>query len=708
MTALTLTITDTGRAALINAEHTGLAPVTIAQVGVSASALAPTPTTASLPGEIKRLTTFSGAAVAADTLHITIRDDSTASYALRSFALYLNDGTLFALYGQSDPVMHKSANAMLLLSVDVKLLQVAATSITFGNANFLNPPATTTVQGVVELATSTEAKAGTDTDRAITPKALKDVLNVHEQPWGRVTGIPATATRWPKWGEVTEKPAGFPPASHTHSMNQVGGLVEALNDKVQTIKTAPEDITQRISSGFYQQSHPGPGWPVQETAWWNLLSLTHANPTNYYALQLACKFGGHGLMFRNTANNGSAPWYTLWHSGNFDPDSRLKTTGGTLSGHLTFKAAASAPSSEVQFRDETHAPRANVFWHRPSDSLRARRYNATTGVVENELWLRESGALSYTGGPITAPGGFNGNATSANKLTSSTRINGTSFNGTADIITSRWGAERTLKIGNAGKPVNGTGNVTWTLAEIGAAPASHAHAWSDITGTPETFPAAAHTHAWGDVTGKPAQATRWPKWGEVTEKPASFPPAAHTHDYLPLGGGTLTGDVYIEKGGVESKLQLRRVPGSGGRTVHLTSVNNGTVGIYDATNNGWIFRIDANNTAHLAGSLTATHVTATASDVRLKDDVEDLTDALSIVARLTPRRWRWKGSGAADFGFIAQEHREIVPEAVQENDGLWYVRYGKLEAVLVAAVKELTTRLDGLEHRIAALEARPC
>jgi len=232
MTALTLTITDTGRAALINAEHTGLAPVTIAEIGVSASALDPAPSATTLPGELKRLTTFSGAAVAADTLHITIRDDSTASYALRSFALYLNDGTLFALYGQSDPVMHKSANALLLLSVDIKLVQVAATAITFGSANFLNPPATTTVQGVVELATTAEAKAGTDADRAITPKALKDVLTVHEQPWGRVTGKPDTATRWPKWGEVTEQPAGFPPASHTHNMNQVGGLAMTQNSKL--------------------------------------------------------------------------------------------------------------------------------------------------------------------------------------------------------------------------------------------------------------------------------------------------------------------------------------------------------------------------------------------------------------------------------------------------------------------------------------------
>jgi len=43
---------------------------------------------------------------------------------------------------------------------------------------------------------------------------------------------------------------------------------------------------------------------------------------------------------------------------------------------------------------------------------------------------------------------------------------------------------------------------------------------------------------------------------------------------------------------------------------------------------------------------------------------------------------------------------------VQENDGLLYVRYGKLEAVLVAAVKELAARLDGMEQRLTALESQ--
>lgn len=66
---------------------------------------------------------------------------------------------------------------------------------------------------------------------------------------------------------------------------------------------------------------------------------------------------------------------------------------------------------------------------------------------------------------------------------------------------------------------------------------------------------AADAAPWAGVTGKPATATRWPAWTEVTSKPATFPPDAHSHteaeisdlgDYLPRGGGVMTGDLHID------------------------------------------------------------------------------------------------------------------------------------------------------------------
>lgn len=68
---------------------------------------------------------------------------------------------------------------------------------------------------------------------------------------------------------------------------------------------------------------------------------------------------------------------------------------------------------------------------------------------------------------ITSTGGFIGNATTATTLATSRTINGTSFNGSANITTALWGTSRNITIGNTTKAVNGSANVSWSLAEIG-------------------------------------------------------------------------------------------------------------------------------------------------------------------------------------------------------------------------------------------------
>ena len=83
-----------------------------------------------------------------------------------------------------------------------------------------------------------------------------------------------------------------------------------------------------------------------------------------------------------------------------------------------------------------------------------------------------SSARLTVNGDVTASS-FTGNASSATKLQNARTINGTSFNGTANITTANWGTARTLTIGSSGKSVNGSGNVSWTLDEIGAAAKSH-------------------------------------------------------------------------------------------------------------------------------------------------------------------------------------------------------------------------------------------
>lgn len=75
----------------------------------------------------------------------------------------------------------------------------------------------------------------------------------------------------------------------------------------------------------------------------------------------------------------------------------------------------------------------------------------------------------------TITGSVSGTAGSAATLTTARTINGTSFNGSADITTSNWGTARDITIGSTTRSVNGSATYSWSLGDIGAAATSHAH-----------------------------------------------------------------------------------------------------------------------------------------------------------------------------------------------------------------------------------------
>ena len=98
----------------------------------------------------------------------------------------------------------------------------------------------------------------------------------------------------------------------------------------------------------------------------------------------------------------------------------------------------------------------------------------TNSATKQAILLDETGNTSFPG-KVSASGGFSGNATTASKLQSVRTINGTNFDGSGNITTANWGTARTITIGNTGKSVNGSANVSWSLSEIGAAASSHTH-----------------------------------------------------------------------------------------------------------------------------------------------------------------------------------------------------------------------------------------
>ena len=89
------------------------------------------------------------------------------------------------------------------------------------------------------------------------------------------------------------------------------------------------------------------------------------------------------------------------------------------------------------------------------------------------------------------------NVGSATKLQTARQINGTNFDGTANIVTSYWGTARNFTIGNTTRSVNGSGNVSWSFADIGGAPANHSHNYINSRGN--LNPQTGRTQNLGDV-----------------------------------------------------------------------------------------------------------------------------------------------------------------------------------------------------------------
>jgi Chaperone of endosialidase len=93
------------------------------------------------------------------------------------------------------------------------------------------------------------------------------------------------------------------------------------------------------------------------------------------------------------------------------------------------------------------------------------------------------------------------------------------------------------------------------------------------------------------------------------------------------------------------------------------------------------------------------NVTA-ASDARLKMDVEQIREALSLVNRMRGVFYTRIDTGESQVGVIAQEMQEIIPQVVHESaSGMLGVSYGNLVGVLIEAVKELSDRVEKLESR---------
>lgn len=155
--------------------------------------------------------------------------------------------------------------------------------------------------------------------------------------------------------------------------------------------------------------------------------------------------------------------------------------------------------------------------------------------------------------------------------------------------------------------------------------------------------------------------------------------------YLPLGGGTMTGNYTIYN---TSPTITFSDSDWGVRTLHC---NGGLIGFL---NNGGGWAVYSDN----GGNLIASANIAAYSDRKHKKDIRPVKNALALVERLRGVRYTDVRNEAKRLGVIAQEIQEVLPEVVGEGpDGL-HVDYGNIIGALIPAIQELAAEVRMLKR----------
>ena len=104
----------------------------------------------------------------------------------------------------------------------------------------------------------------------------------------------------------------------------------------------------------------------------------------------------------------------------------------------------------------------------------------------------------------------------------------------------------------------------------------------------------------------------------------------------------------------------------------------------------------------------------TSSDYRLKENVVDISGAITRIKELAPRRFNFISEPDTTVdGFIAHEAATVVPEAVTgtynevDDDGnpvYQGIDNGKLVPLLTAALQEAIAKIETLEAAVTALQ----
>ena len=103
------------------------------------------------------------------------------------------------------------------------------------------------------------------------------------------------------------------------------------------------------------------------------------------------------------------------------------------------------------------------------------------------------------------------------------------------------------------------------------------------------------------------------------------------------------------------------------------------------------------------GNSDKNNIIISSSDIKLKTNVQRISDPLDKIIRIEGVSFNWKKDNSPSIGVIANELEKVLPQLVTDSDPK-AVNYNGLIGVLIEAVKEQQSEIDSLKERISKLE----
>ncbi|MFO7143596.1 hypothetical protein B9T16_19200, partial [Arthrospira sp. PCC 8006] len=331
-----------------------------------------------------------------------------------------------------------------------------------------------------------------------------NLVKLTQLTWNNITNKPGTfppSTHSHSWTEITSKPSTFTPSEHTHTIANVTGLQSTLDGKEPTftkstafnknfgttIGTVTEGNDVRLSNARTPTSHTHTLSQITNSG--NVAAIdTNGSTSNYLrgdgvwvTPPNTTYSAGTGLTlvgteFRNTAPNVSTNLSTSTTSNTLTVNSS-DGTNAVLPAATTTVAGVMSNADKTKLDGIAAGAQVNV----------ATNLGVTAGTTAGPVVTSSTGtnvtlptASATNSGIITTgnqtwtgvktfnsliTGSISGNAGTATALQTARTINGTSFNGSANItITANTPNTLTNGTGLTGNNFNGSASTTWAVA----------------------------------------------------------------------------------------------------------------------------------------------------------------------------------------------------------------------------------------------------